>query len=217
MKAFNIVFIISVIILSSVALAAVGDITFCPDINGDGTVNDPDISILQAAYGQSNCPPYDCDIDNDGTVAISDILDVSVYYGNAASSFPACSSGQPDLIINSITTGGSLTSGSSIWFTASVQNIGGMGITNVFGTSFRIDLNSNSFNTENVFLGAPPTEGSQLPLATGATTTEQSDAWTTVAGTHTLRVCSDWLNQVSEANENNNCRDYTFTVTTTSG
>ena len=54
MKAFNIVFIISVIILSSVALAAVGDITFCPDINGDGTVNDPDISERTLADTMEN-------------------------------------------------------------------------------------------------------------------------------------------------------------------
>src|SRR3989344_5855455 len=118
----------------------------------------------------------------------------------------------PDLYIKSITASGSLPSGSSIRFTGYIQEINEVSVNNVFGTSFRLDLNSNTYNTEDVFLGAPPTEGSQLPLAAGATTTEQSDAWTVTVGTHTLRVCTDWINQVAESNEANNCKDFTLTV-----
>src|SRR3989304_5324668 len=103
MKTSEIAFVSVMLLFSSVALAAVGDINYCPDINKDGKVNDPDISILQAAYGKSNCPPYDCDLDNNGIISVSDIIGVSTYYGYAASTFPACSSpAQPDLLIKTI-------------------------------------------------------------------------------------------------------------------
>src|SRR3989344_5209758 len=156
------------------------------------------------------------------SVALADFVDIfnkitSAIESSGQNSITGYQVLQPDLVVKSITSSSAFTAGKSVRFTATIENVNnGVTINNIFGTSFRLDRDSSFYSKEDVFLGAPPTEGSQLPLAAGATTTEQSDLWTAVAGTHTLRVCGDWLNQVYEAKEDNNCRDYTFTVSSAS-
>src|SRR3989344_2964780 len=156
------------------------------------------------------------------SVALADFVDIfnkitSAIESSGQNSITGYQVLQPDLVVKSITSSSAFTAGKSVRFTATIENVNnGVTINNIFGTSFRLDRDSSFYSKEDVFLGAPPTEGSQLPLAAGATTTEQSDLWTAVAGTHTLRVCVDWLNQIAEAKEDNNCRDYTFTVSSAS-
>jgi len=156
--------------------------------------------------------------DNPSTASVAsdvnsiDALFIGQYVKGMINIFPACS--LPDIFIKNIAPTGPLTAGNSIRFTAAIQSENNrVAINKIFGTSFRLDINSNTYATENVFLGAPPTEGSQLPLASGATIIEQSDLWTASPGTHALRVCTDWINQVDESDEADNCKDFIFTVT----
>src|SRR3989344_9096246 len=152
------------------------------------------------------------------SVALADFVDIfnkitSAIESSGQNSITGYQVLQPDLVVKSITSSSAFTAGKSVRFTATIENVNnGVTINNIFGTSFRLDRDSSFYSKEDVFLGAPPTEGSQLPLAAGATTTEQSDALTAVAATHTLRACTDAGLQVGESNEGNNCRDYTFTV-----
>ena len=45
---------------------------YCPDINGDGVVNVGDQLLVGGYINQTNCPTYDCDLDNDGIVTQAD-------------------------------------------------------------------------------------------------------------------------------------------------
>ena len=121
----------------------------------------------------------------------------------------------PSLVVN-ISGGGPLTCGKTVRFTAPVRNQGTVAVpaTNPFGASFRISSGSSYNAATSINLGSPPVP---VPLNTATTVpvTSNVDWVPAAAGTYTLRVFADYINQVDEGpNEANNTRDYnTINVT----
>jgi len=96
-----------------------------------------------------------------------------------------------------------ITAGTNANFTAFIQNIGYPANYNST-TRFRIDINNDgSWNVLNEISAS---------FISSAISISSWDTWTAVAGTHKIEVCADANNNIAENNENNNCRNETFTV-----
>ncbi|PIR24389.1 hypothetical protein COV42_01085, partial [Candidatus Campbellbacteria bacterium CG11_big_fil_rev_8_21_14_0_20_44_21] len=110
------------------------------------------------------------------------------------------SNNQPDLDIVSgpVTNPLDIIRGESVTFRATTKNIGNSSAVN---STIRFILDGATFRN--------------LPqgiLAPGESRQIVTDSWTASAGGHTIEVCADIYNNISESNENNNCGAYSFSV-----
>ncbi|MBI4434645.1 hypothetical protein HY635_02410 [Candidatus Uhrbacteria bacterium] len=112
---------------------------------------------------------------------------------------------KPDLIVERISvTPAKSSEGDALTFSAVIRNAGSAAGESV--AYFSLDL-GNDDDPE----GAPEPE--DVPaIAAGATKTVTWQGEAAVAGTHKIEVCADVGEDVEEANEENNCREQTFTV-----
>jgi len=120
-------------------------------------------------------------------------------------------SSQPDLTAGtpSVKSGSLSAPGNSVKFQSTVTNSGAGNTGTAITTRFELDLSRNGsvdsyITTGNISSG----------LNAGASSVVSSSAnWTTVAGNHRVRSCTDYTGAISESNESNNCSSwYNFSV-----
>ncbi len=114
---------------------------------------------------------------------------------------------QADLVVEriSVTPAKPVVGDAALTFTAVVRNIGGA------ASDASVAYLSLDLGDDDDLEGAPePEDVPAIAAGTTKTVTWQGEA--AVAGTHRIEVCADVAEDVEEANEENNCREQTFTV-----
>ena len=61
---------------------------YCPDVDRNGVIDQKDVDLVNSYYGQTNCPPYDCDLDNSGGVRSPDVSAVTAAVSSDVSKYP---------------------------------------------------------------------------------------------------------------------------------
>ena len=116
---------------------------------------------------------------------------------------------RPNLTVTIPATSSSRTEGSPVFFSSVVRNIVNASASapassaSPIKTEFKVDLNSSVYQTDDVIRAA---QNITNPIATGEQANVSSiNSWTAVAGTHTVRVCTDISGVVTEFSESDNC------------
>ena len=107
----------------------------------------------------------------------------------------------PDLTAGPLTINGTKKAGSILTFSGSVKNTGNATASGSFKNRFQIDINHNG-NYE-TFVDV----NSSNVAANSSKSFTSSGGWTAQAGTHAVRLCTDFPSpgSVAESNEGNNC------------